>query len=146
MKTFRLILMPLILSWALGACEPMNMETVCTEVFKTSKLTVLSEENGQPVDSLAITVTDKSSGAIYELCSEEAADLCPAGTPELDGGQYLIFHDGFKDRVNMQGETIIVEGQKEGIYFRQEYTFGSDDCHIRKIAGPDTIHVLTHNP
>lgn len=126
----------------ISSCEPMEMNTVCTQEFKMWTVTVLSEQTGAAVDSLSITVTDKSSGYHFELCSQESS-VCTAEGPARGDGKYLIFHDGFLDMIEMEGEAVVVEGRKGDIGFSRDYTFGSDDCHIHKMAGPDTVYVST---
>lgn len=102
----------------------------CTDEFVTSAVTVL-DPAGEPADSVQIEITNKESGDIYP-CDEY---LCR----KQQTGSYIIMHDGLREEISMISETIIVEGIKEELQFRETFRFRAGKCHIEKIAGPDTV-------
>lgn len=110
----------------------------CTQEFITYSITVLGTD-GEPADSVQIQVSNKENGEIYTICSEEQ-NFCREGT----NGQYTIMHDGFLGKISSDRENLIVEGSKENTQFRAEYTFRSGECHVRKLAGPDTVSLSSN--
>ena len=117
------------------ACEEMVKPGICTTQFVTSEVSVLNDE-GNLVSGVTIEVKIKETGEI----------LIPCGTNldcEFPSGVYTVFHDGFMDKVSKNGDKIIVSGTKENLSFSQEFTFGKDDCHIYKLAGPDSVIIST---
>jgi hypothetical protein len=87
--------------------------------------------NESPADSVQITVISKESEKVYP-CDEY---LCNERQP----GTYIVMHDGLREKIDEQRETIIVEGEKENLQFKEEFDFRGGECHVEKIAGPDTV-------
>lgn len=54
-------------------------------------------------------------------------------------GSVTIFSDNNVRDVRVSGDSVRVTGVGGGRAFSAMYQFGSDGCHIRKIAGPDTV-------
>lgn len=111
--------------------SPQDFGGACTAEFVTISLTVLSPQ-GQPADSVDITVTNKENGDTYNICGEYS---CRGGTD----GTYTIMHDGFHEELSATREAVIVEGTKDQLGFEQEFAFRGGRCHVEKLAGPDTV-------
>ena len=52
-----------------------------------------------------------------------------------------IFSDGFWQEIAPVGDEVIVVASAAGRSGRANYRFGADACHVRKLAGPDTVVV-----
>lgn len=103
---------------------------MCTTIF--AYVTVVAvDAGGQPVSGLAVTDTVVRTGHGFAI-SQDAA--FPAGTVD-------IFSDNLLGEVRQSGDAVRVIGTAAGTGFNAIYTFGSDGCHVRKIAGPDTVIV-----
>ena len=87
--------------------------------------------NETPADSVQIAVINKESEKVYP-CDEY---LCSERQP----GIYIVMHDGLREKIDEQGETITVEGTKGNLQFEEEFDFQGGVCHVEKIAGPDTF-------
>lgn len=116
-------------------CSPFEGPFVCTDEFVMYSVTVL-DPTGEPADSVQIEVSNKETGNIYDVCE---GNLCN----EIHTGTYTIMHDGFFGDISKSGEKILVEGTKEDLQFKEEYAFRSGDCHIEKLAGPDTVSLAS---
>lgn len=121
----------LVFSVLFFACDESVKPVICTAQFVTSEITV-QNENSDLISGITIEVKLKETGEILDTC--ESKQNC-----EQTVGVYTIFHDGLMNKVGKNGEKVIVSGTKENLTFSQEYIFGKNDCHIFKIAGPDTL-------
>ncbi|MDT8436503.1 MAG: hypothetical protein RRA92_07075 [Gemmatimonadota bacterium] len=133
MNVFRR-LMPLLLALALPGCsddDGTGPPIACTEEFASWVVAVV-DDTGTPVEGLEVAVTREATGA-----------LLPYGEPGFVVGSYRIMDDRMNDELRVEGETIVVEGEGEGIAFRADFLFGTDAarCHVEKISGPDTVVV-----
>jgi len=61
-----------------------------------------------------------------------------ATTPSIGPG-VTIFSDGFLQAIRASGDEVIVVATAAGRSGSADYRFGSDGCHVRKLAGPDTL-------
>lgn len=118
----------------LFSCSNPKVAKVCTQQFAIHNLTVLTPD-GEPADSVQITVSNKATGNIYDVCD---SSLCEETATD---GVYVIFHDGFFGKIDSDGEKIVVHGEKGGRSFTEQFIFGDDGCHIRKVAGPDSVYL-----
>lgn len=118
-------------------CETNVSPTVCTTEFVTVRVTVL-DTVGVPVDSVNIMITNMWSGEIYDLAEENKP-----GSLTTKNGLYAIFHDGYRRRLQKTFEPLRVEGEKEGLQFSEVFVIGRDECHVFKMAGPDTVFLAT---
>jgi hypothetical protein len=53
----------------------------------------------------------------------------------------IIFSDAVRDSVLPAGDAVVVVVAAAGHVGRGQYRFGSDGCHVRKLAGPDTLTI-----
>ena len=56
-------------------------------------------------------------------------------------GTVVVFSDSDAGDVRPTGDSVRVTGTGIGKRFSAMYQFGTDGCHVRKIAGPDTVVV-----
>ncbi len=99
----------------------------CTAIYVTVGVTVLTE-SGAPADSVEITVTNRRTGTRYEI-----------GDDFSGRGYYTIFTDRYYNQISSKGEPIRVTGRKGTLGFVADYQIAGGDCHIAKLAGPDTV-------
>ena len=132
MKKSKLFLLAYI--FLIIGCDKFYKDCVCTEEFRMYSLTILDIENA-PIDSVKISVRDKLSNKIYDL-SDYNYDFLPKG-------EYIIFHDGFKNDLNTFTKRIVVNSEIDSIFVQTELGFNTDECncHVQKVFGPDTIWV-----
>ncbi len=113
-----------------------SVEAPCSLEFRSYNITVLTH-SGELADSVDISITVGESDESIDPCTELRGENC---NQEGEEGFYVIFHDGFKDKI-AKGEnvTVTVTGVSGDARFSEQYVFTNDGCHIRKVAGPDTV-------
>lgn len=105
-------------------------------IIKPVKIDVtVLEPNGTKADSVNIVVTRKLNGEKFNLCSEDES-YCDNGHRI---GDYIIMHDGLFDEISPIKEPAIVVGTKGDLSFSEDFVFNRGECHVGKIAGPDTV-------
>jgi hypothetical protein len=134
MKSVTKIILLALVTPLLFSCSNPDIPKVCTQQFVMHNLTVLSP-GGEPADSVQIIVSNKATSDIYDVCGSSLCEETPAD------GQYIILHDGFFGKIDSDGETIVVHGEKGDRSFTEQFIFGDDGCHIQKIAGPDSVYL-----
>lgn len=132
MKIFRLILLIVII--LIMGCDKFYKDCICTQEFRMYSLTILDSEDA-PIDSVKITVRDKLSNKIYDL-SDYNYDFLPKG-------EYIIFHDGFKNDLSTITQLIVVKLEVDSLIEQTDFGFNTDECkcHVQKVFGPDTIWI-----
>lgn len=131
MKFIHLFLFVCFLSAISEGCSSPESTAVCTDIFQMYDVTALNPD-GTPADSVNITVKNQKTGRPYDICSDIS---CSDG----EDGTYLIMHDGLDAQLSSEGTAVLVEGVKGSLHFRADYIFRSGVCHVRKVAGPDTV-------
>ena len=116
---------------AVQCSTPPESPIVCTTEFVTFSITVV-DTTGEPADSVQITVKNTKSGEPYDVCQGTICDSYGAG-------RYTIMHDGFHGKISEKREPVTVKGTKGEQQFTADFAFRSGDCHVRKLAGPDTV-------
>lgn len=137
MKTYSYFLLIIVVPLFLTACDSFtSVPKGCTLIFETIRAKVLNPE-GEPADSVEITISFGDEAETVDPCTEVYGEYCDQ---EGDNGRYIIFHDGYMDKLD-EGEwaTVLVEGVKGQTSFSQKFVFTHDGCHVKKVAGPDTI-------
>ncbi len=114
---------------ALIGCDTQGV--VCTQEFRSAIL-VVRDSTGQLVSGATITTQLLRTGEILSL---------PLTGPPSYPGIYVILTDGVKDQLQPGGDSIGVTvapllGTDTLVRFLFDVPGG---CHIRKIAGPDTL-------
>lgn len=133
MRNVRLIATAL-LGAALSGCsaEPL----VCTADFAFLTATVVNGAD-QPITSPAVTDTILRTGAVLHVTAGSPAQTVPAH----GAGSVTIFSDAFLNAVEPAGDDVSVVVATGSRAASARYRFGSDGCHVRKLAGPDTLVV-----
>lgn len=105
--------------------------TVCTALFAYVTATAV-DASGQAVANLAIRDTVVRTGTGFDIPQD--GFLGAAGT-------IVVFSDSYAADVRESGDGVRVTGTAAGKSFSAMYQFGTDGCHVRKLAGPDTVIV-----
>lgn len=109
-----------------------DQSTVCTAEFAMVPLTVLTQ-GGAPVSGLTISATTLRTGQSYGISQQNGI-----GGP----GAYIVFDDGLRDRIRSSGDPVRVTGSDAAPRFTADFVFDiRGGCHVRKVAGPDTVRV-----
>jgi hypothetical protein len=114
---------------ALSGCGTQPL--VCTAVFAAITATVV-DGAGQPLNGVSVTDTVRRTGAVLDVTG---------GSPSTSPGAVIIFSDAFLGAVVPAGDEVIVVAGAGGRAGSGNYRFGSDGCHVLKLAGPDTLVV-----
>jgi hypothetical protein len=109
---------------------------VCTAVFEAIAATVVNGA-AQPLNGLTVTDTVRRTGAVLQVSAGSVADTLPANSI----GRVVIFSDAFLQAVLPTGDEVIVVAAAGGRHISGPYRFGSDGCHVQKLAGADTLVV-----
>ncbi len=105
---------------------------ICTEEFRTIFNVVIGPD-GNPVDSMAVTVKDPATGTAYQLQS---------GYPPYAHWN-LVMSDQYTPLFSTTPRKIVFIAEKDTLRVEQEYSIITDNCkcHVYKAAGPDTIYI-----
>jgi hypothetical protein len=87
---------------------------------------------GQPLSDVSVIDTVRRTGAVLQVTD---------GFLSLSPGQVIIFSDAFVQSVGLIGDEVIVVATAAGRSGSGTYRFASDGCHVRKVAGADTLVV-----
>ena len=112
-----------------GACDSGAGGQACTAIFAYVTATVV-DESGQPVLVAGVRDSVLRTGAAFDVA--QYGFLNAAGTA-------VVFSDGNIGAVRQSGDSVRATGTAAGKSFSATYRFGSDGCHITRIAGPDTV-------
>ena len=126
MKTPRLVA---VATLGLIGCDAQSV--VCTDEFRSATL-IVRDSAGQLASGASITTLLLRTGEIIPL---------PQTGPPSFPGIYVILTDGQKDLLQSSGDSIDVTvspllGADTVVHFLFDVPGG---CHIRKVAGPDTL-------
>jgi len=122
-------LVPLSLGSLVSGC---NTEPgVCTRDFRTITAAVV-DGAGQPRNDVTAVDTVRRTGAVLDVT---------AISPSIAPGFVVVFSDAFLQAVARSGDQVIVVATSGDQSSQATYLFGSDGCHVRKLAGPDTLVV-----
>lgn len=122
----------------LGGCSGQSPGSgqVCTALFAYVTTTVV-DSTGQPVNDLAIRDSVLRTGHAFDVANQSLALTTP--------GSYVILSDNDLDSVRATGDSVRVSGSSVNAGpapspgFSVTYVLGSDGCHVKKLAGPDTV-------
>jgi hypothetical protein len=120
---------------AIGLCAAVSGcgtdALVCTAVFVAIPATVVNGA-GQALSGVSVTDTVRRTGAVLNVTN---------GSSSPSPGTVIIFSDVFLSAITPLGDDVIVVATAGGHAGNATYRFGSDGCHVRKLAGPDTLVV-----
>jgi hypothetical protein len=119
---------------AMSGCS--TEPVVCTDQLVALTATVVNSV-GQPLAGLRISDTVVRTGAVLDVTAgAPPTDLLANGLPAA-----MIFSDAFIEAVLPTGDEVVVVVTAGGHSGSGRYHFGSDGCHVQKLAGPDTLVV-----
>jgi hypothetical protein len=114
-----------------AACSPAIANvTVCTAIFSYVSVVPLDSAGAQVLATFVVTDSVLRTGKILSIPQQ--------GYP---AGSATIFSDNNVADVSQTGDSVLVTGTSGSRKFSATYQFGTDGCHIRRIAGPDTVTV-----
>ena len=124
-----------ILGGGTWACSSTTVEgCTCGNAFR-SAVVVVVDDQGAPVTGITLDITRVSTSESLEFIQTQLPD-----------GFYTIMTDEFVGSLEMAGEVIRVEGQKDNASFSQDFVYGTDACrcHIIRISGPDSVMIVSN--
>lgn len=125
-----------LVSLAPGATGCGNDPLICTDELVVITATVVNL-TGQTFTGLTIRDTVLRTETVLDITAEHPSSGLPAdGIPAL-----IIFSDAFKNAILLAGEAVAVAITAGDHSASARYEFGTDGCHVRKLAGPDTLEV-----
>jgi hypothetical protein len=70
------------------------------------------------------------------LRTNQSFTVPQGGIPD---GRYVVYDDSFRDRIRASGDSVRIDG-----YGTMQFSTGfridvPGGCHVRKLAGPDTV-------
>ena len=132
MKYAALIFVMSILFYSCASIVNQDSGCVCTEVFVSVGVTVV-DQNKRVVDSLIVTVKNRSTGKVYDFYGE---------TREYGGG-YIVMTDEYTKDFSTMPQAIVFTGNKGNAYVSADFLIVTDECkcHVGKSAGPDTLRM-----
>jgi hypothetical protein len=109
---------------------------VCTDELVVLTAAVVNR-TGQALPSLNVQDTVIRTGTILDVSAEHPSrDLAIEGATTV-----IIFSDAFKTAIRASGEPVAVALSAGNHSAIARYEFGTDGCHVQKLAGPDTLAV-----
>jgi hypothetical protein len=109
---------------------------VCTDEFVAVTAAVVNG-TGQALTGLRVHDTVVRTGAIVDITAQTPpGDLPAEGLPAVP-----IFTDAFKNAIRPAGDAVSVVVSAGDHSASARYEFGTDGCHVQKLAGPDTLVV-----
>jgi hypothetical protein len=132
MKYAALIFVMSILFYSCASIVNQDSGCVCTEVFVSVGVTVV-DQNNRVVDSLIVTVKNRSTGKVYDFYGE---------IREYGGG-YIVMTDEYTKDFSTMPQAIVFTGHKGNTYISADFSIITDECkcHVGKSAGPDTLRM-----
>ena len=113
----------------------------CTD--ETVALTaVIVNGTGQPITLISVTDTVVRNGAVLDISASH-----PAGGLPADGAsQIVVFSDDFMETILPPSELVAVAVSAGTQSVSARFEFGTDGCHVRRVAGPDTLEIPPPEP
>lgn len=134
MRTLQTFLFVIPLFLLFQSCSD-TYPAVCTDELRIYTVAVMDMQ-GEPADSVRVEVSSRETGEELDICGEE--DICSVHG-HGHNGIYVIMHDGFFGEISEVEERLLVVGTREELQFSEEFVFRSGECHVEKLAGPDTV-------
>jgi hypothetical protein len=121
----------LLAGLALSGCKSHgDSGGVCDDLYATIGAAV--------IDSTGASVTALSGLVVQDsvLRTGSVTTVAQLGFPAASA---TVFTDNQIGTVMQHGDSVFVVGTLGARTFRSGYRFGSDGCHVAKLAGPDTV-------
>jgi hypothetical protein len=107
---------------------------VCTDELVALTATVVNR-TGEALPSLNVRDTLLRTGTVLDVSAEH-----PSGELAIEGAAtVIIFSDAFKSAIRPSGEPVAVALTVGDHSASARFEFGTDGCHVQKLAGPDTL-------
>lgn len=103
---------------------------------------VIVNRTDQAFASLSVRDTVLRSGAVLDISAQHPSGALPAES----GASVVVFSDGFMETILSPSEVVAVGVTAGGLSASARYEFGNDGCHVRKVAGPDTLEIVAPEP
>ena len=132
MKYPVLVFVMSILFYSCASIENEDAGCVCTAMFASIGVTVV-DQNNRVVDSLTVTVMNKSTRKVYDFYGE---------TRDYGGG-YLVMTDEYTKDFSTIPQIIVFTGKKGNATVSADFLIVTDECkcHVGKSSGPDTLRM-----
>lgn len=130
MRTACLLTLPFLLA----GCSFLDQGD-CTADFKMYHLEVRLPD-GSPADSVRLTSTNERTGTTYGPCADPEQFGVGCGS-DFEPGRYVVYTDG--EAASSRGDDVTVQGERGDLAFEAGFRFAADECHVRKLSGPDTV-------
>jgi len=132
MKYLILVFLVSISFYSCSSIENQDSGCVCTAMFASIGVTVV-DQNNRVVDSLIVTVKNRSTGKVYDFYGE---------TRDYGGG-YIVMTDEYTKDFSTMPQAIVFTGHKGNTYISADFSIVTDECkcHVGKTAGPDTLRM-----
>ena len=135
MRNLILLLIAIVMS-SCGLIAPLGDEgRACTREFRVFQVTVQDAE-GRLVEGLDVKVTRAGNGRRINPCKGDDNGTCDYAY--TDEGSYLVMTDANSDDLSPKGTSV--RASADGI-FTADFVFARGECHVEKLAGPDTVTV-----
>jgi hypothetical protein len=132
LRTTRLILITTGLGVSLSGCGPEML--ACTQNIEAISATIVNQV-GQTLPGLEVTDTVRRTGTVLTMTEPPLQDL------PSEGATVMVFSDDFQKNIRPGGEDVAVMISAGGHSVSSLFRFGSDGCHVQKLAGPDSLIV-----
>ncbi len=113
---------------AAGCSPAVANVTVCTAIF--------SYVNVVAVDSTGLALSTSFTVKDSVLRTGKVLPIAQQGYPP---GTVTVFSDNNVADVSANGDSVWVTAVSATAKFTGMFQFGTDGCHIRRVAGPDTV-------
>ena len=122
------------LTVATGGCgsEPL----VCPDELVVVPVAV-TNRTGEAFASLTVRDTVLRTRVILDVTGEHPS----GGRPANGISAVIVFSDAFEDAVLPMGEPVAVAVTTGNRSASAVFKFGTDGCHVQKLAGPDTLEL-----
>ena len=125
-----------IVGLAAGASGCGTDPLVCTDEFVAVPVAV-ANRTGQALPNLIVRDTVLRTKVVLDITAEH-----PSGSVPAEGvSTVIVFSDAFEDAILPSGEPVAVAVTAGRRSANALFEFGTDGCHVQKLAGPDTLKV-----
>lgn len=130
---------PVVPSDDSAAVPDTGEQRLCTMEFRTISVTVV-DAAGAPVEEAQVEVVRAATGTSIVCTGEEENGCIQPANPDVGAaqGRYQVVNDGIPVA---EQEAFVVTATAGNATVRDSLIIGFDGCHVRKVAGPDTLRL-----
>ena len=133
MRTISAYFFVILFAVIIYSCSPTagDDNCICTEEFRTDYLYIINSD-GAPVDSLTTTMINEATGDT--LVNNNGAFV-------YEPGMYWLIDDKYVLDLTTSPNNFIFTAKNDTASVGAVFQYATDNCkcHIKKIAGPDTL-------